>query len=205
MASKDLKAAVEYKTVIEGKIQKIIQEFAEGALSREQFQVLYERYNAQLAIATEAIISGNPDAVQIANDGLSTIAVKEAYQGKAVGLLIFHIKSKKILETLGSFDVPMQLIEANLNTFAMLIDANEFVERHTESMNKGRWILYAPGQTTIVVTIFQNEPSQFQIREIDRLQHDFEQANQVILSQNNIDASALAYPFTVFVQKRFKK
>ena len=205
MASKGLKAAVEYKGIIEGKIQNLIKEFAEGKLSREQFQALYERYNAQLAIATQAIISGNPDAVSIADDGLSTVAIRETYEGKAIGLIIYHLSSKKTLETLGNFEAPVNIVQANLNTFAMLIEADEFVEKHSEKIDPKHWLLYSPGKTTIVVTLFQNEPSQFQIREMDRLQHDFEQANAIILSQSNIDATSLAYPFTVFIQKRFGK
>lgn len=205
MPSKDLKAAVEYKTVIEGKIQSLVQEFAEGRLSREQFQALYERYNAQLSIATQAIISGNPDAVAIADDGLSTIAVKEAYEGKAIGLLIYHVAGKKALESIGKFEAPMNIVLANLKAFSMLIEAEEFVEKRSEKIDPRHWLLYSPGKTTVVVTLFQNEPSQFQIREIDRLQHDFEQANALILARDDIDAQSLAYPFTVFVQKRFNK
>ena len=53
----------------------------------------------------------------------------------------------------------------------------------------------AAGRYTTIVTLFQNEPSQEQVREIERLHHDFEVANEVHLSTPSVDSSRLAYPF----------
>ncbi|HRF97603.1 MAG TPA: hypothetical protein PLZ51_20485, partial [Aggregatilineales bacterium] len=47
-----------FKTTVENKIQSIITEFAEGKISREQFQVIYARYSEQLAIANAALMTG---------------------------------------------------------------------------------------------------------------------------------------------------
>ncbi|GAB4516580.1 MAG: hypothetical protein OHK0046_22180 [Anaerolineae bacterium] len=205
MPSDAQSAAEAYKAVLEGKIQKVVVEFAEGKLSRAQFQVLYERYNSQLAIATHAIYSGNPDAIQIAQNGLPTLVVRDAYEGKAIGLLIYHHKSSTILETLGTFEVPIDKIHPTLSTFKMLLEAQEFVEQRAEQLNSARWLLYTPGKATIIVTLFHNEPSAQQMREIERLQHDFEQANHLLLQKDEINARELAYPFVAFIEKKLGK
>src|ERR1041385_6596748 len=73
-----------FKSLIQQKIQKLIGEFAEGMISREQFHVIYERYTSQLAMADMAAMMGAPDAVIcMLQDGPPTIAVKEAHMGKA--------------------------------------------------------------------------------------------------------------------------
>ena len=205
MSSDARSAAEAYKLLLESKIQQVVAEFAEGKLSREQFQILYERYNSKLSIATHALMSGNPEAVRIAQDGLSTVFVKESYQGKAIGLMIYHQRSRKILETLGSFAIPIDTVLSTIKTFDMLLEANEFVEYRVERMDERRWLLYSPGKQTVVITLFHNEPSQQQIREIERLQHDFEQANLTLLQADEVKPDELAYPLIAFIQRRFRK
>ena len=52
-----------FKSQTQEKIRKLIAEFAEGTVSREQFHVIYERYTSQLAMADMAASSRSPDAV----------------------------------------------------------------------------------------------------------------------------------------------
>ena len=52
-----------FKAQTQEKIRKLIAEFAEGMVSREQFHVIYERYTSQLAMADMAAASRSPDAV----------------------------------------------------------------------------------------------------------------------------------------------
>ena len=71
-----------FKTQTQEKIRKLIAEFAEGMVSREQFHVIYERYTSQLAMADMAAASRSPDAVMgMLSDMPATIAVREARNG----------------------------------------------------------------------------------------------------------------------------
>jgi len=67
------------------------------------------------------------------------------------------------------------------------------------------WVLLTAGQYTAVITLFQNEPSQMQVQEIERLHHDFEIANAYFLAAPRVDAGQLGYPFLVFVQQKLKR
>lgn len=194
-----------FKASVEAKIKGIVSEFAEGKISREQFHVIYERYSAQLSIANQALASGNPDAVSIAQGGPPTIAVRDAFMGKAMGLLVYHNKSGMILETLGDFDVPVSKISPVLNDFSMMMEADELIDRRVEEIEDRHWLLYAAGRYSTVVTLFRNEPSQMQIRDIERLHHDFEQANRAAVSKETVDGQKLAYPFRGFVEQKYGK
>jgi hypothetical protein len=199
-------AAVEaFKAEIQKKIQALIAEFADGKLSREQFNVIYERYSSRLEIADQAMFSGNPDAIAIVQGGPATIAVKAAYMGIAIGLAIYHNKSGTMVDTLGEFDVPVSLIAPTLNDFSNLMDSKKYIDRRVEKIGPQQWVLFAAGRYTTIVTLFKNEPSQNQIKELERLHHDFEEANQSHLAKDNVDKNKLAYPFLRFVQRKLKK
>jgi len=191
------------KRDIQTKIQTVLAEFADGTLSREQFHAIYAHYSNQLSFLESAIAETENGAV--APKAGETIAIRTAHMGKAMGLVIYHHKSGMFVETLGTFDVPPSRIAPTLNDFSMLMDTNKLIDRRIEKIGMKQWLLFAPGKTTTVVTLFHNEPSPHQSREIERLHHDFEVANAAMLASGRIDPTKLAYPFMVFVQQKLKR
>jgi len=196
--------AVAFKEGLETKIRGLIEEFAEGKISREQFHVIYEKYNAQLEIANHALMTGNPDAVSIAQGGPPTIAIRDAHMGKAMGLLIYHNNSGQVLETLGDFSVPVSSISQVLNDITQLLMGGKYIERRVVKIKEKQWLMFAAGDFTTVVTEFLHQPSEVQNREIERLHHDFEEANRPALQKEQVNTSKLAYPFLVFIRKKIK-
>jgi hypothetical protein len=195
-----------FKALIQQKIQKLIGEFAEGVISREQFHAIYERYTSQLALVDMASLSAAPDSVMgIVQEGPPTIAVKEAHMGKAIGMTIYNNRNGTLLETLGDFDVPPAKLAPILNDFTMMMESGKKVDREVRKIGAKQWLIFAAGKYTTVVTLFHNEPSELQSREIERLHHDFEEANQTFFKGVQVDATKLAYPFLVFVQKKMRK
>lgn len=194
-----------FKDQLEAKIRGLIEEFAEGRISREQFHVIYERYNAQLAIANHALASGNSDAVSIAQGGPPTVAIRDAHMAKAMGLLIYHNRSGTTLETLGDFEVEVARLSSVLNDISNMMEHGQFIERRVEKMGEKQWVTFAAGRYTTAVTQFLHQPSEMQNREIERLHHDFEEANRSLLQVETVNSGKLAYPFLVFVQKKYRK
>ncbi len=197
----------ELKSQLQTKIQKLLSEFADGTISREQFHVIYERYTSQMAMADMALRSSSPDAVLglVQGDGTSTVAIKEQHMGKAVGMTIYNNRSGTLLEVLGDFDVPPAKLAPILNDFSLMMESGKLVEREVRKIGAKQWLLFAAGRFTTVVTLFQNEPSELQLREIERLHHDFEEANKIFFNKGSVDATKLAYPFLVFVQKKMQR
>src|SRR5258706_11392471 len=194
------------KAQIQEKIQKLLTEFADGTISREQFHAVYERYTSQLAMAEMAMRSSSPDMVMgMVQDGTTTLVVKEKHMGKAIGMTIYNNRSGTLLETLGDFDVPPDKLSPILNDFSLMMDSGKLVEREVRKIGAKQWLLFAAGKFTTVVTLFHNEPSEQQSREIERLHHDSERANASFFNKGQVDASKLAYPFLVFVQQKMKK
>lgn len=184
------------------KTQRIVEEFAAGEISREQFHHLYERYTYQLDAAHDTIQSGSINIFYSLRNTESSMAIRSYYQGKARGLLVFHHQSSSVLEILGEFGVPLEQITRKLKDIAQAVINNHFVDWEVTKIGDSQWLLFEPGKYTTVVTLFQNEPSAQQSSEIDRMHRDFENANRTKLEQKRVNSYQLAYPFIAFVQKK---
>jgi hypothetical protein len=185
---------------IQAKIESLVQEFAEGALSREQFHAIYDRYSSQLALAEMAAQSMAPSTIlDSVNAGESTIALKEQHMGKAVGMGIYRRAGGALLETLGSFEVPPAQMQRILADFQQRGGGREI-----RQIGAHQWLLIGTGRASLLVTLFRNEPSQMQMNVIARLHTDFERANAASFAGGTVDAGKLAYPFLTFIQQTIR-
>jgi hypothetical protein len=191
-----------YRVQTQMKIDELLEEFAQGKINREQFHAVYAHHNAKLKLAEQAQDRGDGVVEMAAGQ---TYAIRQAHMAKAIGLMIYHNKSGMYVDTIGYFDIPPGRVAPILNDFSEMMQGNRLIDRRIERITDKDWLLFAAGTYTTVVTLFHNEPSQAQSREIERLHHDFEVANHGQLTQSRIDASKLAYPFLVFVQQKLSR
>lgn len=205
MSTEAVAKAQAFRMKVIEKIQGLLSEFSAGKLNQEQFNVLYERYSGQLAMAQQALESGSAEAINQVTGGKSTIALKQEYMGKAVGLSIYQNKSGAAIETLGDFEVSAFVISPVLNEFTPLMELGKVIEPRVQKVKDKRWLLFTGKSYTTVATLFHNPPSPQQIQEIERLHQDFETANAALLEKGLPDSKKMAYPFMVFVQHKLKK
>jgi len=203
MATENSQKIELYKAQTQKKIDELLEEFSEGKINREQFHAMYAHHNGKLKLAEQAL--EKDDATVVDSAPGQTYAIRQAHMAKAIGLMIYHNKSGMYVDTLGFFDIPPGRVAPILNDFSELMQGNRLIDRRVERITDKGWLLFAAGTYTTVVTLFHNEPSPAQSREIERLHHDFEVANHSQLTQSRIDASKLAYPFLVFIQQKLKK
>jgi hypothetical protein len=205
MQWKDRAYAEALKLRITEKMQALLDEFAEGKISREQFHQLYERYNERLETIDHALEEGDAQllggVLAQAQSGPATIHIKEATKGKAQGIIIYFTADARPLETLGQFNVPAEKVSAALSEFARLSRP----ESRSERLGEGQWVLFTVGHFTTVITQFRNEPARQQIRDMERLHRDFENANRTHFQEGRVDSQKLAYPFLAFIQRKLGK
>lgn len=203
MATENSEKIELYKAETQMKIDGLLEEFAQGKINREQFHAVYAHHNAKLKLAEQALERGESGVVESAPG--QTFGIRQQHMAKAIGLMIYHNKSGMYVDTIGYFDIPPGRVAPILNDFSEMMQGNRLIDRRTERITDKGWLLFAAGTYTTVVTLFHNEPSAAQSREIERLHHDFEVANHGQLTQSRIDASRLAYPFLVFIQQKLAR
>lgn len=187
-----------FKANIQTKIDKILAEFAEGKLNREQFHALYERYNSQMELAEKA-----EDTATIGNDG-GTIMIRQKFMGKAQGMIIFANDSGNVIETLGTFGLAMTEVVTVLDDFTQEWKAKRTVDRAVRAVSGGQWLLFVGGAYTTSVTLFKNEPSGYQTKVIQRMHGEFEAANKQLFKTGKAQAASLVFPFQSFVVRNLE-
>jgi hypothetical protein len=183
---------------IQDKVKKLIQDFTEGTISSEQFDLIYGRYHNQLALVEQSLYGESYESP------VNTVALLDATRARATGLTIYHHRSGTTLETMGKFDLPPEIIAPVLNEISLKLEARQYVEPFSEKVNKEGWVAFFVREFTTVIVLFRNEPARLQMRQLQRLHHDFEEANRRLLDKFDVDRDRdrLARPFSGFIKDK---
>lgn len=204
-APTDIQQGQAYIEEIHRKMNRVVQEFANGQINRTQFHHLYDRYQRQIMRITHLMAEADPgnwqDALKETED---TILIKKRLTAKAVGMSVYTNKSGMPLETLGEFAIEAELIVPMLSSYRSAAAEIFRAGMRSTEMENGQWLCFVPGSFTTLIVLFSLEPSENQMAMIERMHQDFEKANQAALEAGHVDPSKLAYPFYSFVQRRAK-
>lgn len=192
------------------KMEKLVEEFADGRLNREQFHTLYDRYQTQINGVQTMIRDTDPDGWQQMIDGERTIAIRKRLMGKAKGMLIYNDKTGILLDTMGDFSVDPLLISELLKKLGE--EEKEKARSEDASDNcmavetkDNSWVFLARGKFTTIVTAFTREPTSDQQETLMQLHKDFERANASLLEKSGVTVNELAMPFRVLIKQAGKK
>ncbi|HLY25946.1 MAG TPA: hypothetical protein VKQ72_06380 [Aggregatilineales bacterium] len=185
------------------KMGKLVDEFARGDISREQFNQVYEHYQSQIVMATQLMIDA--DAMKgMTITPQETFAIKSALSAKAKAMTVYYHATGLLLEIIGDFDVPVAHISQKLNDLSEKVSAGQKVETQAEKRGD-QWLLYVPGKYSTTVMLVLHEPAARQIGIIETMHRDFELANEVALRSGHADGASLVYPFQSFVRKSVQR
>jgi len=185
------------------KLRKVVDEFAQGEISREQFNQIYEHYQSQILMAAQLMA----DADAITGAPLSpqeTYAIRSALTAKAKAMTVYYYATGLLLETIGDFDVSIAVIAPILNEIKTNVQAGQQVATRTDKLGD-HWLLYVPGKFSTAIMLLSNEPAVRQIALIETMHRDFEVANEAALKSGNADGTTLVYPFKSFVRRSVRK
>src|SRR5260221_2353373 len=188
---------------IQIKMKKVVDEFAAGEISREQFQKIYEHYQAQIVLAAQMMMDADSLATMEPTAG-ETMAIRKGLTAKAKAMTVYYHATGLLLETIGDFDVPVALISPTLNNIGTQVAAGNKVDTRVEKFNN-EWLLYMPGKYSTAVMLLSHEPAVRQISIMESMHRDFEGANDNILKSGQADGGALVYPFQAIVRRSVTK
>lgn len=184
---------------LQAKIRGIIEEFAAGELSSEQFNILYERYNTQIEIARGLLEGDAGDPLD--TSGFSTFEIKQATRGLAQSLAVFHVESGRIIDSVGEFDLSPTQMSLVLNEIDAQRQAGAQLKPRVENPGPSEYVVYISGAHATTIVQFKNEPARKQIEKLERIHHDFERANVHLLEKSDVDPATLAKTFVSFVSE----
>src|SRR5258708_2563022 len=191
---------------LQTKIRRVVEDFAKGEINRTEFHSLYERYQRQMTQALQLMAEpADLKLILSGSSGEDTFHIKRRLAAKVLGVSIYNNESGTPVETIGQFEVDPTLLVPMLSSYRAA--ARELFKAGVRStaMENDQYLCFVPGNYTTLIALFSVEPATVQVRTVERMHLDFEDANRSALERGNIDPSALAYPFLAFMRHEHDK
>lgn len=158
-------------------MKRIAREYADGAISRTQFNALYAHYSEKRTIIEKLLERvPNSDAWKAAARPGQTTFLRQRYTAKPVYYLVFAHGNRYPLSREGHLPPgSTQAIYDLLQTLWQMKNKKVGVAR--KQMKNGAWIVLALVELAYTIVVFSLQPSLVQIELVRDLHNDFEQAN----------------------------
>ena len=161
-------------------MHKIAREFADGAISRAQFNAMYAHYSEKRTII-EKLLERNPetDAWRAAAAAGKTTFLRNRYEAHPMFYLVFAHGGRKPL-LIGGRQPPntAQHIYALLKAIWAMSEAERKIGVARKALDNGLWVVLAIGEHAFTLVIYALQPSLTQVNRVRDLHDDFERANR---------------------------
>ncbi len=189
--------------MLQTKLRKVVEDFAEGRINRVQFHELYDRYHGQINRLMEFAADAGFLSVTgaLGQEREDTLTIKKRLTARVIGISVYSNQTGMPIETIGDFAVDPALLVPMLSSYRDVTREIFKAGMRSTAMENNQWLCFVPGNFTTLIALFSLEPSTLQLEEMNAMHHDFEDANRVALERGNIDPLTLAYPFLTSVRK----
>ena len=177
------------------KMTAIAEEYNQGKINRAQFHAIYNRYQEQQRI-TEMLIERDPDsgAWQSVVQPGHTSFLRSHHESKVESYAIYHLRTHERIARSGRIQVPTHQIEPILTRLSSVVQTDGPPPPAHRRVSDRRWVLFVPGNFTLSVVIFSQEPAAQQVNRVTEMQEDFERANNDMLQRDQYDARSMVFP-----------
>lgn len=194
--------AEEYLLRLQTKINRLADDFAEGAINRDQFQKLYEHYQRERrSIESLLAVQSSEDDLKAAIGEGQSVAIRRRHVARAQGYAIYENESGMPVATLGRFELDPALVVPMLSSFHSATQEIFGGGIRSTTIEGGRWLCFVPGEITTLLAVFSTEPAEKQMDYLEDLHRLFEKANRRRLKQSPIDSGLLLFPHEFFLNK----
>lgn len=192
--------ADDYLDRLQQKINKLAEEFAAGAINRDQFQQLFDHYQRerQAILNWKEASAGSDDWKDVASEGKS-IVIRSRHTSKVLGYAIYENESGMPLNTIGQFEIDPELAVPMLSSYRSATKEIFGGEMRSTQIEGGKWLCFVPGETTTMLALFSNEPAPKQLATMEDLHRLFETANRRQLGRSPVNPEELAFPHSSFL------
>ena len=190
----------EYLERVQGKINKLAEEFATGEINRAQFQELYEHYRReQRTVKRYVEMSPDSEEWKAATTEGKSVVIRQKNVAKVLGYAVYDNVSGMPLNTIGEFQVEAELAVPMLSSYRAATKEIFGAGMQSTQIEGGRWLAYMPGEFSTLMTLFSTDPATDQLESLEELHQLFERANRTLLSGSPIDPDELVFPHKYFL------
>lgn len=190
----------EYLERVQGKINKLAEEFAAGEINRAQFQELYDHYRReQQTVKRYVAMSPDSEEWKAATTEGKSVVIRQENVAKVLGYAVYDNISGMPLNTIGEFQVEAELAIPMLSSYRAATKEIFGAGMQSTQIEGGQWLAYLPGEYTTLMTLFSTDPASDQLESLEELHLLFERANRTLLGNPPVDPDELVFPHKYFL------
>jgi hypothetical protein len=192
-----------YLARVQGKINKLAEEFAAGAINRVQFNELFEHYQSEKR-TIEAWIETAPyseDWKAASTEGKSVI-IRRKHLAAVLGYAVYENDSGMPLDTIGNFEIDAALAVPMLSAYRSATQEIFGAGIQSTQIEGGRWLCFVQGEFTTLMALYSTEPAAQLLKSLEELHRLFELANRPTLQSPPINPESLLFPHAHFVDRQ---
>ena len=185
-----------YLERVQSKINNLAEEFANGAINRQQFQELYEHYRREQQTIRRYLemAPGSEEWKSATSEGKSVV-IRQQNVAKLLGYSVYDNESGMPLTTMGKFEIEAELAVPMLSSYRSATKEIFGAEMNKTAIEGGRWLSYVPGEFTTLMALFSTDPAPQELELLQGQHGLFERANRTLLSNQPVNPDELAVPF----------
>ncbi len=192
--------AERYLRELESKLDRTVQDLADGLINRAQFENLYRHYQNQRRALQGLLAEGGGDVPDSLMAGESMI-IRQKYAATVLAYAIYDNESSVPLRTVGDFPVDSDLVVGFLSGFRSAAAEILGAGAAKAEAEDGKVLCYVPGQYCTLIVLYSSEPAEIDIRSLRQTHFHFETLNADALKQRPIPADTLFFNYDMVLKR----
>jgi hypothetical protein len=186
---------------LEAKLDRTVQDFADGTINRAQFENLYRHYQNQRLRVQGHLQQRERDPNWLADlKPGESVLIRRQYAARVVAYSIYDNKSSLPLHTVGDFPLESELVTGFLSGFRSAPREILGAEAQKAITEDGKVLIYIPGQYTTLIVLYSAEPAEVDIHSLHKAHQHFETLNSRVLQTRPINANALLFVHDLYMR-----
>jgi hypothetical protein len=187
---------------VEAKLDRTVQDLADGLINRAQFENLYRHYQNQRRMLQGLIAEGSGQMPASLTEGESMV-IRQKYAAKVLAYAVYDNESSVPLYTMGNFPVDNDLVVGFLSGFRSAAVEILGAGAAKAEAEDGKVLCYVPGQYCTLIVLYSSDPAEVDMRGLRQIHLHFETLNAGLLKRRPIPAGMLLFNYDLVLKRSF--
>ena len=188
-----------YLHEVEAKLDRTVQDLADGLVNRAQFENLYRHYQNQRRMLQGLVAEGGGQVPASVMDGESMI-IRKRYAAKALAYGVYDNESSVLLYMMGNFPVDSDLVVSFLSGFRSAAAEILGAGAAKAEAEDGKVLCYVPGQYSTLIILYSSDPAEIDMQGLRQTHLHFETLNGHLLKQRPIPSDELFFNYDMVLK-----
>jgi hypothetical protein len=189
----------QYLEQVDAKLDRTVQDLADGLINRAQFENLYRHYQNQRRTLQGLAAEGSDQVPGSLTTGESMV-IRQRYAAKVLAYAVYDNESGVPLYTMGNFPVDSDLVVGFLSGFRSATAEILGAGAAKAEAEDGKVLCYVPGQYATLIVLYSSDPAGVDMRGLHQVHAHFETINTPLLQQRPIPADTLLFNYDMVLK-----